>query len=168
MERRKLSLVGILALLVTAVAMACTSSKTPATPVAPTTSSATTGSDGSTLKVSKPAVVSPVGDVQLTGQNPVLTVQGAAGTFVPGDSAIQYDFELYDANGVKVQTGVVSTTTYLVVINLDFGKRYTWRARAAIPSQNAYGPWSDFASFVSPQGGYIRGNEIFDPLYNGL
>src|SRR5436190_1962961 len=143
MERRRLSLIGISALGVVALALACTSSKTPATPVAPTTNSVGSAADGSNLKVSKPKAVSPDGDAEVQQGPVVLTIQAATGTFT--QDALQYDFEVYDANGVKIQTGVVSTTTYLVIVNLESGKRYTWRARAAVPSQNAYGPWSDFA-----------------------
>src|SRR5206468_12160862 len=41
-----------------------------------------------------------------------------------------------------------------------------WRVRAEF--QGLVGPWSPTASFVSAEGGYIRGNEAFDPLYNGI
>ena len=40
-----------------------------------------------------------------------------------------------------------------------------WKVRAR---QGDYvGPWSAEASFKAPAGGYIRGNEVFDPLTNG-
>src|SRR5262249_58725741 len=46
-----------------------------------------------------------------------------------------------------------------------FKKRHTWHARAEY--LNAFGPWSAPASFITSEGGYIRGNEVFDPLTNG-
>jgi hypothetical protein len=42
---------------------------------------------------------------------------------------------------------------------------FTWRVRAE--AQGAFGPWSSDASFRSPVGAYIRGNEIRDPLTIG-
>ena len=54
--------------------------------------------------------------------------------------------------------------------NLELDATHTWRVRAIIRNpagQMANGPWSSAASFKSPLGGYIRGNELFDPLYNG-
>ena len=48
---------------------------------------------------------------------------------------------------------------------LEFEQPYTWRVRAV---QNASrGPWSASSTFRAPAGGYIRGNEVFDPLTNG-
>src|SRR5262245_55416543 len=141
MERRRLSLLAALAFI--AIALACTSSKTPATPVAPTTSSAASAADGSTLKVTAPTPVSPANETKLTDQNPTLTIAGASSTQGAAfESPLQYDFEVYDFNGVKVETQVVASTTYRVAMSLDFGKRYTWRARAAYPPPvGAYGPW---------------------------
>ena len=49
---------------------------------------------------------------------------------------------------------------------LEFDAPHTWRARAVIPG-GAVGPWSTAASFRTPSGGYIRDNEVFDPLTNG-
>jgi hypothetical protein len=48
---------------------------------------------------------------------------------------------------------------------LEFDADFTWRARAEY--QGAAGPWSADARFKAPAGGYIRGNEVFDPLWNG-
>jgi len=43
---------------------------------------------------------------------------------------------------------------------------YQWRARAEY--QGSAGPWSASQSFVAPaNNGYIRGNELYDPLING-
>jgi hypothetical protein len=60
----------------------------------------------------------------------------------------------------------VSSPSFKVSAVLSFKKRQTWRARAE--AQGLVGPWSAMASFISAEGGYIRGNEAFDPLYNGI
>jgi hypothetical protein len=66
---------------------------------------------------------------------------------------------------MKVQdSGLMNGPSFKVTAVLDFKKRYTWHARAEY--HGAVGPWSSTASFVSPEGGYIRGNEVFDPLVN--
>ncbi len=73
---------------------------------------------------------------------------------------------MLDGGGNAVDdSGVVSGTSYDVQATLDFDTRYTWRVRAELDG-NA-GPWSSPASFIAPQGGYIHGNELFDPLTNG-
>jgi hypothetical protein len=51
--------------------------------------------------------------------------------------------------------------------SLNFDQTYNWRARAAY--NGAMGPWSANATFVASQPtGYIRGNELYDPLTNGV
>ena len=42
---------------------------------------------------------------------------------------------------------------------------HTWRVQAA--AGNGRGPWSANATFRAAAGGYIRDNEVFDPLTNG-
>jgi len=60
-----------------------------------------------------------------------------------------------------------STTSYTLPIKLEVDKTYTWRARAEYAGEP--GPWSAAGSFMTPKDpeGYIRGNEVFDPLING-
>ena len=67
---------------------------------------------------------------------------------------------------VSVQdSGQRSTPSFTVTAQLDFDKRFTWTVRAE--SGSAVGPWSATASFLSQNGGYILGNEVYDPLVNG-
>jgi hypothetical protein len=69
---------------------------------------------------------------------------------------------------------VVSGTSWQV-LGLNYEQRYTWRVRATASYLGAdgkpvdtFGPWSAFGSFITPQNkGYIRGNELYDPLFNG-
>jgi hypothetical protein len=93
-----------------------------------------------------------------------------------GDTpALTYRFELYNAAGTIVYTAPSvssgsGTTSHRVpdTVTLDAEQPYTWRARAEF--QGLIGPWlSPRASFVSPPNrGYIRGNELYDPLLDGL
>jgi hypothetical protein len=152
--------VAVLATAAFAVAAACTSHP-PAAPTAP--SPGATAPDGSTLKASAPVAVSPVNDAQVDG-SVVLTVNAA--TLQAGQAALQYRFEVFNDASIKVQdSGPVSAPSFAVTAPLDFGKRYTWHARAEY--QGAAGPWSTTASFMAPAGGYNRPGELFDPLTNG-
>ncbi len=120
--------------------------------------------DGALLKVGGAEPVSPDRD-QAVGEAPTLTATVATGK-VGAISGLLYRFEVYNEAGVKVQdSGLQPGPTFKVTATLDFKKRYTWRARAE--AQGEVGSWSRAASFISPEGGYLRGNEVFDPLFNG-
>ena len=63
-------------------------------------------------------------------------------------------------------SGSGSTVSFTATsCTLAFDAPHTWRVRAEY--QGGVGPWSANAAFQSPAGGYIRGNELFDPLTNG-
>jgi hypothetical protein len=119
--------------------------------------------DGSTLKATPPTPLSPVNN-QVVADAPTLTA--SASTMKFADGALQYRFQLFNETGAMVQdSGAMGGPAFRVTATLDFRKRYTWRTRAEY--QGAFGPWSTVASFISPEGGYLRGNEAFDPLFNG-
>ncbi len=155
-----------------ALAAAC--SKSPETPVAPS-SSADVGasavpSDGSTLKVTAPVPVSPVNNAQPDGSI-VLVASKAQGKFTSVSPS--YEFEVKNSGGAVVYSRVTggvgsgpNNVEHTVEGALEFDSPHTWRARAVVPG-GAAGPWSTAASFRTPSGGYIRDNEVFDPLTNG-
>lgn len=151
---------------IVALTIAC--GRPASTPVSPTSSAKSStdqpaNGDGSTLKASAPTTLAPINDEVTADTTPTLVAGDATGKFVKG--SFSYDFELYDQNNTKIQTLVVPGPSWKVQA-LEFAKRYTWRVRAT--SDNAFGPWSNFASFNTPEGrGYIRGNELYDPLVNG-
>jgi hypothetical protein len=158
---------------VIALALACSKHSTaPASPTPADVASGQAGADGSTLKVSAPTPVSPVNGVQLpTGETTTLVINNAAPTFVTNID-LQYEFEVLNAAGARVFTGKVNgggdgTTRITVAADLEGDQTYRWRARAVFG--NAVGPWpGSFATFVAPiNEGYIRGNELYDPLING-
>lgn len=156
-----------------AIAVACgKSSPSPSSPSGITPGGVGAAPDGSTLKVTAPTPVSPVNDVQPTSAEFNLVVTNARTKFAD-PVALSYRFEIFNAGGARVyQSGLVAagasgTTSLLVPIeNLEGEQRYAWRARGEYEGE--IGPWSGGAGFIAPQtGGYIRGNELYDPLING-
>jgi len=167
MQYKTLVLCASAAILATAIAC----SKSPETPVAPSSSqSGDSGAaaDGSTLKVSAPTPQSPVNNAQ--PDSLVLTATKASSTY-GSNTPLSYEFEIKNSGGTTVCTsGVVgggsgSTVSYAPTCTLEFDQPFTWRVRGAV--DNARGPWSAAANFRSSSGGYISGNEVFDPLTNG-
>src|SRR5688572_12060764 len=158
-----------------ALAVAC--SKSPETPVSPTSAepgSTAAGPNGETLKANAPTPQSPVNGAQ--PDTLVLTAGKSSGAFDQGLTGnYAYEFQIMNAGNSVVcsQTvpgGSSSSVSWTSTCNLELDANHTWRVRATAQNpagQMANGPWSSAASFKSPVGGYIRGNEIFDPLYNG-
>jgi len=165
MRRGKLLAFGVCALL--GLSIACgKESSTPLAPkaVTPAVGDEVAGADGSTLKVSAPGLVSPINGVELAGSTATLIATAATGKYT-GATALSYDFELFDATSTKIRTEVVNGLSW-VVAGLAYDATYKWRVRATTDS--TYGPWSGFGSFKTPANtGYIKGNELFDPLFNG-
>jgi hypothetical protein len=132
------------------------------------------GANGATLKVSSPTLVSPINDTVLADAQPTLVCQPVAPTTGAAPIPVAYDWEVYDSSGTKVRTEVVTTTSWKAQ-GLNYEQRYTWRVRATASyiaadgkTVDTFGPWSNVGSFITPQNkGYIRGNELYDPLFNG-
>jgi len=159
------SIISAFVIIGLALAVACSRDSSPVT--SPTGPSSAVGSgaapDGSTLKATAPVAISPVND-QAVNDTP--TLSASASTLKYGQGVLQYRFELFNDGGAKVQdSGLMASPAFKITTTLDFKKRYTWHARAEY--QGGVGPWSATASFISPEGGYIRGSEVFDPLTNG-
>jgi len=140
--------------------LAC-SSANPATPVAPSTSGPSTAADGSTLKVTAPAAVSPANDQKLTSSIVDLTARGSALQFASATPvALQYRFQVFNAGGTLVEDALVSDTTYRVTGNLEPNQRHTWKVRAE--AQGQAGPFSSAASFITEDPAIVN-----DPLTDG-
>jgi hypothetical protein len=145
---RRLAPVAFVWLAVSAGCDRAPASPEPATPV--TASNSDAGPDGATLKATAPVPTSPVNGAVVEGSFTTLTAAPAALKYVPNPGPflrLSYQFELYDAGGVRVQAEALATTTW-VVSGLRFDSAYTWRARAML--NGAAGPWSATASFVTP------------------
>lgn len=180
MHRPKVAITGLAALV--AVAIACSQRST--APTSPSASSADASGqtiaaagnrsapmdesavDGSTLKVTAPTPTSPINNQRIEDQSTTpLTASEASGKY--GTVALQYRFQVFNAEGAIVQEGVANNPSFTITADLNFDARYTWRTRAE--ADDAFGPWSTTASFLSPEesAGYIRGNELYDPLFDG-
>ncbi len=160
MEQRTLSVLS--AVSIVALSFGCAKSKalTPTTP----TPTVVTPSGGATLKITAPSPQSPINNVRIeTFTIPPLTATAATPT-EGGNITPQYRFQLFNDAGVQVAEGFQNLPNWTPLVNLDFDKTYTWQVRAEF--QGDLGPWSAKAAFVSPNGGFIRGQEIFDPLSN--
>ena len=155
---------------VLAAAIACSkNSDTPVSPTAAVPGASEAGPNGETLKATAPTPQSPINNAQL--DQLVLTAGKSSGTFDQSlAAAYSYEFEIKNAGGATVCSATVgggsgSSVTWTPACTLDFDAPHTWRVRAVY--QGAFGPWAAAATFRSPAGGYIRAQEIFDPLSNG-
>jgi hypothetical protein len=155
-----------------ALAVACgKSSPNPAAPSAASPVNTGAAIDGSTLKANAPVLRSPVNGERLpAGQQVVLTLANSTMTY-GGALDLAYEFEIYNESGQRVWGATVpggssGTTSVVVDGALEGEKLYRWQARPLY--QGTTGPWAALAEFVSPLSeGYIKGNELYDPLING-
>jgi hypothetical protein len=129
--------------------------------------------DGSTLKVTAPTPQSPVGGQRLEqGGDAIPLVARNASRKFAADIAVTYRFRVFNAaGGLLVDAGNIAegagTTAYAVTAQLEGDQTYSWQVRAE--SQGEAGPWSALATFVAPTTtGYMRGNELYDPLISGV
>ena len=153
------------------VAVGCgRNAQAPASPSALPQEGSEAAADGVSLKATAPTPQSPINNAKPNTPNVVLVIGNATLKYTSG-LPLQYRFEVYDASGNRVhQSSAVSagngTTSYEIPIFLEADKPYRWQARAEYSGMT--GPWSAQATFIAPQtGGYIRGNELYDPLING-
>lgn len=137
-----------LSFVLAAVVAGCSS--TPQSPTSPSasvgTTTAATASDGSTLKVSPPAIIAPIDGVTVEGQNPTLVWGNSNGYY--GSVGLAYTIEVSSPSAV-VYTRTVgespNTGSHRVDLALTQGTVYSWRVRAELGSM--VGPWSIWADF---------------------
>lgn len=142
---------GLAALI--AFTLAC--STPPGTPTSPSTANgggdAPALPDGSTLKVSAPTAISPVGGAEVSDLDPDLVIANAAPTYFPAPLPLSYIFEVKDEEGRVVYTspaipqGAGGRTTHEIGRDLDPDEVHTWQAHAVY--QGRQGPKSSGASF---------------------
>lgn len=156
-----------------ALAVACgRSAETPVTPSSAQPGSSDAAPDGATLKVTAPTAKSPTNGEQPDGTL-VLVAAPSTGKFTAAPD-LSYRFQIINAANATVcnmlvagGSGDVSVTPSNTGCTLDFDVVYSWQVRSELPDGSAVGPWSAKATFRSPVGGYLKGNELFDPLTNG-
>src|SRR5262245_50783969 len=158
------------------VSGAVTCGKEPAPTVGPSAAQPTVAAegnpDGSTLKVTAPVPQSPAGGQRLEQTDSIPLVARNAGLRFTGNLALTYRFRVFNAAGSMIAEAAnipegAGTTAYLLTAQLEGDQTYGWQVRAE--AQGGEGPWSALATFIAPQiTGYMRGNELYDPLANGV
>ena len=155
-----------------AVAACSKSSSAPTTPSSASGGNSAAAADGSTLKASAPTPLSPINNTRPQTPDITLTVQNAGLKYGSGEGvSFTYRFEVYNASGARIyQSSLVAsgvnTTSHTIPFALEGDQAYSWQAR--VEYQGEIGPWSSRGTFTAPQTtGYIRGNEMYDPLING-
>jgi hypothetical protein len=148
-----------------ATAVAC-SNDNPVSPSSPEPG----GSSNETLKATAPTPQSPVNNQQPDGGLTLVATKSSS-PFSSSSGAYSYEFEVMRGGTAvagctrTVPGGNGSTVSHTPACTLEFDQIYSWHARAVF--QDRQGPWSEEATFRAPAGGYIRGNEVYDPLING-
>ena len=160
---------------VTAVAIACGGdTKTPASPTPATSSdSAAAAADGSTLKANAPTLSAPAESSTVDTLTPSLIVVNATARFVPV-TIPGYRFVVIDSSNATVYTSALIDSGAVITGNrvpsglLKAEQTYRWRARGE--SGAAFGPWSSYFTFKTPNSGgdgYQTATTLWDPLTNG-
>jgi len=128
-------------------------SSTPQNPTSPSAanggSAAATAADGSTLKVTSPAIIYPIDGVTVDSRTPTLIWANSTGHY--GAVGLAYTIEISSpAAVVYTRTVGESTNTgaHKVELELTAGTVYSWRVRAVLG--NLVGPWSIWANFTPP------------------
>jgi hypothetical protein len=141
-----------LALSCAVLAVACSKdahdTPAPASPTAP--SSTPAAADGSTLKASIPAPLSPRDGVRVETLRPALTFSNATGRF--RQTALTYRVEVYEgttlASTLTVPQAAGAQSAVTLDTDLKYDTRYRWRVRAEQAA--AFTAYSGFAEFVTP------------------
>jgi hypothetical protein len=164
MSRSKFVLTALASIL--GLALACSrQSPAPMSPTSHAVANANEGVDGSTLKADAPELIAPVNDQQAP-DTPTLRAKATKMDFDGASAGLQYRFEVYNQAGAKIiDSGLLNQPTFQVTDKLTYAQRHTWRVRAEF--QGRVSPWSATGSFLSFAGGYILGDEVYDPLYTG-
>lgn len=110
---------------------------------------AATAADGSTLKVSPPGTVSPVDGQRAEDRRPTLVWTNAEGKYA--GVGVAYDIELSTPERVVYEMTVGESPNFgahIIPFDIDYDTVYSWRIRARVGDM--LGPWSSWASFLSP------------------
>jgi hypothetical protein len=121
--------------------------------------------DGSTLKVTAPTLVSPVGGIQLTVLKPTFVWTVATGKYAA--STFSYRAQVLSASGALIKETVTTGLQWAVTDDPEVSTVYQWRVRAEVGTY--IGPWSTTASFKSMDKptSFLRNNELYDALDDG-
>jgi hypothetical protein len=111
----------------------------------------TAAADGSTLKVTAPSLISPVDGTRAEDRRPTLIWVNSEGRY--GTIGVAYDIELSSPTAVVYSRTVGQSPdigAHLVEMELEYDTVYSWRVRGHIGNPDAVGPWTSWATFMSP------------------
>jgi hypothetical protein len=111
----------------------------------------TSAADGSTLKVTAPSLLSPVDGARAEDRRPTLIWVNSEGRY--GSIGVAYDVEVSTPAAVVYSRTVGESPdigSHLVDMDLDYDTVYSWRVRARIGNPDSAGPWTSWATFMSP------------------
>ena len=145
MHRTHSAIATLVSACVISAAFAACSVETPLTPAPAKPASTGAAADGSTLKVTAPGIVSPVGDTTVSDVRPTLVVSAASGQFTA--ASVSYDFQLMNDGGALLQSSTQGGTSWPLPSDLTYETPYRWRARAT--TGGAFGPWSTTGRFLT-------------------
>jgi hypothetical protein len=132
-----------------AIAGCSDSPQTMLSPTAVDSDATTLNPDGSSLKVSPPADLSPR-EVTVDSVRPALSFTSANGRFVA--AAFAHEVEIVNANGDEIYRRLLGdssgSVTHTLESDLTYADNFWWRVRAR--RGNHAGPWSDYAPFRTP------------------
>lgn len=141
-----------LAVVAAVVALGVSCSTAPMSPTSPSAAgggSLANNSDGSTLKVSAPAVVSPFDSQRIDSRRPIFVWLNATGK--NETIGMEYEIEVVDAADNRVYHAIAGETpgngSHTVPFDLNYDTPYGWRIRAAHGSER--GPWSVWGNFLT-------------------
>lgn len=138
----------------TAVAVslaACSgSSESPTSPSSVAETDTAANPDGSTLKVTSAALLSPIDGVKIDTRRPTFTWANSSGRF--SATALAYRLELFDAAGnfldARNVPGTENVTQFTADVDLGYATDFQWRVRAELDNQP--GPYSAMGAFRTP------------------
>ncbi|HSL21575.1 MAG TPA: hypothetical protein VK886_08565 [Vicinamibacterales bacterium] len=121
------------------------------------------------LKATAPTPQSPINNTKPVDPLVVLVTANATTKFASG-VPLSYRFEIYNQGGARIfQSNAIpqgsggATSIDVSSVDMEADRPYQWQVRAEY--LGLAGPWSGRATFIAPENsGYIRGNEVYDPL----
>lgn len=145
----KFCVLGLYSVLAVSIAGCSAMPQSPTAPSAVAGAGAALGADNSTLKVTPPAIVSPIDGVNVDSRTPTLVWANSNGNY--GSVGLAYEIEVSSPTEIvyrQVVGETPNTGSHQVIADLAQNVVHSWRIRAALG--NMIGPWSIWADFKTP------------------
>jgi hypothetical protein len=141
-------------ILATAVAVGCSGPGSAPVAPSPSLTSPDAAADGSTLKVTAPALLSPIGGEVITDLDPDVVFGHVVPVYADEVPALQYELEIRDEQGQMAYGAMLSpsggsSTAHELTQDLMPDSDYVWRVRARLGPYA--GPWSEPGNFSTAE-----------------